>query len=104
MAKDGKEPQSYGSGPDWVSGKTGQSVNEQADTPPPEHQAFYDERRTDDTSSAAQGGLTSDVQRAERSDAEPAASPAEGATARITAQTGGAKRDSYFKKRDYEKE
>lgn len=29
MPKDTKEPQSYGSGPDWVTGKTGQKVTDE---------------------------------------------------------------------------
>jgi len=107
MPKDTREPQSYGSDADWVSGKTGEQVNEQASTPPPEHRDFYDERRESETSAPAQGGLTSDFQLAENEQAEnqragrqaeDAVSPLSG----VTTAAGGAKRGSYFRKRDYE--
>lgn len=102
MARDEREPQSYGSGKDWVTGKTGQQVNEQKSTPRPEHRDFYDERRESETSSPDQGGRISEVQLAES--AEPAGRPTgdDSPISKITTETGGAKRDSYFKKRDYE--
>lgn len=94
MPKDGKEPQSYGSGADWVTGKTGQEVNDQdsgevaqASVQPPEAKA---------------GGTPA------LHDEEPSAHPtitAQGNHAPITGTTsaeGGSKRDGYFKKRDYE--
>ena len=103
MPKETKEPQSYGSGSDWVTGKTGQQVNDQKSEPAPEHRPFYDESRESETTDAHQGGHTSDVQLAENA-AQPAgnASHAEPSVAKVTTNDGGAKRDSYFKKRDYE--
>lgn len=97
-----KEPQSYGSGSDWVTGRTGQEVNDQKSTPPPEHSDFYDERRESETTTPNQGGLTSDVQLAEN--AEPTGHPTgdDSPISKVTTQQGGAKRDSFFKKRDYE--
>jgi hypothetical protein len=95
-----KEPQSYGSGKDWVTGKTGQEVNDQASAPPAEHRDHYDSTHDTDTV-PDQGGRTSDVQLAENAQNAAPASGADDATTKITVKDGGAKRDSYFKKRDY---
>lgn len=102
MPGDTREPQSYGSGSDWVTGKTGQEVNEQKSEPAPEHRDFYDERRESESTAPDQGGHTSDFQLAES--AEPAGTPTgeESPVTKVTPQQGGAKRDSFFKKRDYE--
>jgi hypothetical protein len=92
MPKDQKEPQSYGSGPDWVTGKTGQEVNDQdggdssAAAPPP-----------------AKAGGTPALH-----DDEPVAHPSitaegdHGPTTGVTSAPGGTKTDGYFKKRDYQ--
>ena len=103
MPKDTKEPQSYGSGKDWVTGRTGQEVNDQDAPPPPEHAEFYDERRESETTMPDQGGRTSEYQLAEN-EAQPEGKPtsADGDAPRVTTQDGGAKRDSFFKKRDYD--
>lgn len=100
MPRDTKEPQSYGSGSDWVTGKTGQEVNDQASAPPAEHRDFYDSSREAQTV-PDQGGRTSDFQLADSD--EPAGQPqgADNPPSKVTAAEGGAKRDSYFKKRDY---
>ena len=98
-----REPQSYGSGKDWVTGRTDQQVNDPKSTPSPEHREFYDDRREPETTMPDQGGKTSETQLAE------SAQPAGGRTtdehspiSRVTGADGGAKRDSFFKKRDYE--
>ena len=52
---DKKEPQSYGSQGDWVSGHTGQKPN-------PEQPGSFDEHRENDASAPHQGGDTSPVQ------------------------------------------
>lgn len=106
MPGDTKEPQSYGSGSDWVTGKTGQEVNRQKSEPAPEHSDFYDERRESETSHEHQGGKTSDVQLAE-SDTPQGGGATSGTSAKdpvtkVTSNESGAKRDSFFKKRDYE--
>lgn len=104
MPKDTKEPQSYGSEKDWVTGRTGQEVNDQDAAPPPEQAEFYDERRESEASAPAQGGLTSPVQLAENAQAtgrttmDEHDSPLNG----VTTSPGGAKRGGFFKKRDYE--
>ena len=101
MPKDGKEPQSYGSGADWVTGKTGQEVNDQDAVPPAEHQEFYDSSRSERAVPNA-GGATSDAQRAESSESGGETSGTSESIPRITTAEGGAKRDSFFKKRDYD--
>lgn len=98
-----KEPQSYGSEKDWLTGKTGQEVNDQDSAPAPEHREFYDERRESEGSGDVQGGLTSPVQLAENPQGgggRPTGeeSPISG----VTTTPGGAKRGGYFKRRDYE--
>ncbi|HVG25942.1 MAG TPA: hypothetical protein VND45_17425 [Thermoanaerobaculia bacterium] len=97
-----KEPQSYGSGSDWVTGNTGQEVNEQKSEPAPEHRDFYDERRESETSSPVQGGQTSDFQLAENAESTEQPTGEESPVAKVTTADTGAKRDSFFKKRDYE--
>ncbi|HEX7151562.1 MAG TPA: hypothetical protein VF618_08755 [Thermoanaerobaculia bacterium] len=103
MPKDTREPQSYGSDADWVTGKTGQQVNDQAGVPAPEHREFYDDRQEQERSAPDQGGKISDVQLAE-SDAQPTGQGGEehDAATKVTVKDSGAKRDSYFRKRDYE--
>jgi len=104
MPKDTREPQSYGSDQDWLTGKTGQDVNDQgqASVPPPEHREFYDERRESETSGPQQGGLTSDFQLSEN--AQPTGRTTEERTPinGVTTTQTGAKRGSFFRKRDYE--
>lgn len=102
MPRDAKEPQSYGSQEDWVTGRTGETVNDPKAAPAPEHREFYDDRRETETTHEHQGGRTSDVQLAESQ--EPAGHPAGEypSAPGVTSQRGGAKRDSYFRKRDYE--
>lgn len=101
-----KEPQSYGSNEDWVTGKTGQTVQDQKSSPPPEHRDFYDARHESEQSAPTQGGLPSPHQEAESAGQSRAAGgAAEGEDApapKVTTQDGGAKRDSFFRKRDYE--
>lgn len=98
-----REPQSYGSGRDWVSGRTDQEVNDQKSEPAPEHREFYDERRESDVSLPDQGGKASDTQLAE-SAAVPSRTTRDERTpiSGVTGADGGAKRGSFFRKRDYE--
>ena len=105
MPKDTREPQSYGSGPDWVTGKTGQQVNDQKSEPAPEHREFYDERRESDTNAPDQGGKTSDLQLAESDQPDQPTGQPEGEFAPVSgviSAEGGSKRGGFFKKRDYE--
>lgn len=103
MPDDKREPQSYGSNTDWVTGHTGQQVNDPKSAPAPEHREFYDDRRESETSADHQGGKTSPVQRAETPE-PPSDVQRDDATSggKVTVQSGGTKTDSFFKKRDYE--
>ena len=104
MPKDTREPQSYGSEKDWLTGKTGQEVNDQgqASAPPPEHREFYDERRESESSAPAQGGLTSDVQLADSVQPTGHTDDEQSPLSGVNTSPGGAKRGSFFRKRDYE--
>ena len=93
MPKDQKEPQSYGSGPDWVTGKTGQEVNDQDDPGvvqasglPPENAGGT--HVPDDRESVAHPTINASGSHA----------PVTG----VTSAEGGTKTDGYFRKRDYE--
>lgn len=97
-----KEPQSYGSEKDWTTGNTGQQVNEQKSEPAPEHRDFYDERVESEENDGVNGGLTSPVQFADQNVPRTGASNDEPAVPRVTSEESGAKRDSYFRKRDYD--
>lgn len=108
MPSDGNEPQSYGSGEDWVTGETGEEINPPKSTPSPEHREFYDPRRESETSAPHQGGNMSGVQLDECShlddNCEHVDGPGDGENqpvSKVTSKHGGAKHDSYFRKRDY---
>jgi hypothetical protein len=103
MPGDTKEPQSYGSTGDWVTGQTGQEVNRQKSGPAPEHREFYDERRESEENRGVQGGQTSPVQLAEGGEQKQGEGedPHDTVT-KVTTRESGAKRDSFIKKRDYE--
>jgi|SRR5690349_16382019 len=114
MPADGKEPQSYGSGEEWVSGTTGEEVNDQKSSPASEHRSFYDERRESEESGPHQGGHTSGVQLADcdhsgecdhddanaNANANATVNDRQPVT-KVTSKEGGAKHDSFFRKRDY---
>ena len=87
---DKKEPQSYGSQGDWVSGRTAQKTN-------PERTGLDTENET----AQHQGGDTSPVQ--SREHAMPSGPPTDDGR-KVSTQRGGAKRGRYFKERDYEGE
>lgn len=97
-----KEPQSYGSNADWVTGKTDQTVNPQKSEPAPEHRQFYDERRESEESHGDQGGNLSPVQLAESDQAGGGEEVESLPGQNVSSDAGGAKMDSYFKKRDYD--
>jgi len=93
-----KEPQSYGSQGDWVTGHVGQEVNRQ------KPEGVGPNRLDSEESAPHQGGDTPDEQKNEQAAAPEACdtfdSGDEG-TKKVTALEGGAQRDSYFKQRDY---
>jgi hypothetical protein len=105
MPKETREPQSYGSEKDWVSGRTGQQVNDPKSSPPPEHGEFYDSSHdTDPPMSPDNGGKVSEFQLADN--AQPTTSSVSGDSTtpvqKVSTEEGGSKRGSYFRKRDYE--
>ncbi|HEV2722132.1 MAG TPA: hypothetical protein VG323_19075 [Thermoanaerobaculia bacterium] len=86
-----KEPQSYGSQGDWVSGDVDQEVNRLKGRPNSQHGDFYD-----------QGGKVSPEQIEENVQPGDACErDGEAPPRNVSTQPGGAKRDSYFRKRDY---
>lgn len=97
MPGDVKEPQSYGSQGDWSSGNVGETVNRQKGTPDSQHSDFYESRREED-SPAPQGGSVSPVQLADQQGADVAQ---HGADDQSAWKTTNAKRDGFFKERDY---
>ena len=108
MPSDGNEPQSYGSGEDWVTGEHGEEINPPKSTPSPEHREFYDSRRESETSAPHQGGYTSGVQLEECNHLDDGCDHGDGAAdgesqpiPKVTSKHGGAKHDSFFRKRDY---
>ena len=104
MPEDKKEPQSYGSGSDWLSGKVGETVNRQKGNPNSQHGDFYESRRDSEGNAPDQGGHVA----AQSNNAESVRpSPPVGqedveSPPKVKAEESGARRDSYFKRRDYE--
>jgi len=94
MDTDKKEPQSYGSGEDWVAGDTGQTVNRQKGAPDPESADFYASRHD-------QSPGTAPAEAVERPQPEGPAGGAHDAVHNVNAHESGAKRQSYWKERDY---
>ncbi len=98
----GKEPQSYGSEKDWVTGKTGQTVDRTPQKSDRHDEKFYESRHESDRSPAPTGGQMSPQRAGDDHDpvaADTAAVPA----AQPTAKQDGAGRGSFFKNRDYGK-
>jgi hypothetical protein len=90
-----KEPQSYGSGGDWVTGDVGEEVNRLKGHPNSQHGDFYESRHDSERSAPEQGGKVSP---------QPAASDDAGSAAPVNKGTkamGGAKRGGFFRDRDY---
>jgi hypothetical protein len=102
MAKE-KEPQSYGSQADWVTGNVGGTVNKQKSSPDAQHDDFYESRRDAEASEGDQGGQVSDEQLAENARVSGRGREAEEQpVTKVTDQASGAKRGGFFKDRDYE--
>jgi hypothetical protein len=97
-----KEPQSYGSQGDWLTGNTGQNVTtEQRNS---QRGDFYRSRHDSEESAPHQGGEISPRQRDESErHAAPRRDDIEAVPVqKVSAQETGARRDSFFRKRDYE--
>lgn len=103
MPEDKKEPQSYGSDRDWLTGDVGQEVNRQKGNPNSQHGDFYESRRDSEGNAPHQGGHTSaEYNAAEGVRPSPPVGEEVVPPPKVTDQEGGARRDSYFKKRDYD--
>ena len=85
---DAKEPQSYGSQADWLTGNTAQEVNRQKGQPNSQRGDFFAERDQKDT--------VSPQQLADNEQPTGAATGEHTPTQKVTD-----KRRGYFKKRDY---
>jgi hypothetical protein len=101
MPGDTKEPQSYGSQGDWSSGDVGETVNRQKGAPNSQHADFYESRREEENH-PPQGGSVSPVQMADNQSADVVQHGTDDEPAwKVTSAETGAKRDGYFKERDY---
>lgn len=102
MAND-KEPQSYGSQGDWVTGNVGEEVNRLAGRPNSQHGDFYESRHDSERSGPDQGGKVSPEQ-IDENERQGMARDVEGETSahKVTGAESGAKRGGFFRGRDYE--
>ncbi len=103
MPRDEKEPQSYGSQSDWTTGHTGETPSRE-DGEPASQADFYDSRRESETNAARQGGFgqpewTDHVDVLRPAPVDPSV---DDHVRKVTADKGGAKREGFFKRRDYE--
>src|ERR1051326_3235273 len=96
------EPQSYGSQAEWVQGDVGEEVNRLKGNTNSQHSDFYASRRESEDSGPDQGGRVSPEQMDENRLPSGRALEAGEPGHKVSAQESGAKRDSWFKKRDYE--
>lgn len=102
MPGDKKEPQSYGSQADWQSGETGQQVNRPKAAPAAPESDFYESRHDGETSGPGEGGSVSPVQAADTAGARVNSDRSGDVQSQnVTNAHGGARRDGFFKKRDY---
>jgi hypothetical protein len=104
MPRDENEPQSYGSQADWQKGDTGQEVSPLSGHPGSQNADFYESRRESETNAPDQGGLSQPEWTDHVDVLRPIQTVAEvGDSARkITGDKGGARREGFFRKRDYE--
>ena len=95
MAKD--EPQSYGSEKEWVTGETGQTVNPSESGPP------VRSRSTSGRTAGVVHGTSPDQSSGDGGPEvrAPLAGDAHTPVQKVTAKDRGAKRESYWKERDY---
>ena len=94
MANDEKnEPQSYGSSEEWVKGDTAQTVNRLKGPPNSQHGDFWAERQHGDDSPGPEQGSPDNPVGPARDAHDP--------VQKVTARESGAKRQSYWKDRDY---
>jgi len=96
-----REPQSYGSEKDWLTGKTDQTVEDTPNRVSRHDEEFYESRHDSSESVAKEGGQQSP----QRDDVANTAAPDMTATEVIdhasTSVSQATDRVSFFKKRDY---
>jgi len=97
MAEKNNEPQSYGSQSEWVRGDVGGEVNRLKGNPNSQHSEFYESQRDEEPTDTV-----SPEQLAENAEPVGPAYEVEGPVQKVTDQPAGAKRDGYFKRRDYD--
>ncbi|MFZ2490408.1 MAG: hypothetical protein WA208_02895 [Thermoanaerobaculia bacterium] len=97
-----KEPQSYGSQRDWVTGRTGEQPNDPKSAPTEEHRDFYADERESEWNAPYQGGRVSKASLDDTGRWAGSSGRTRESGGAVTTDEGGAKRNSYFKKRDYE--
>ena len=98
------EPQSYGSQAEWVKGKTSQNVNSSQGPEASPQSEFYAPHRDSEENAPEQGGLVSPVQTAESDRPGPGHADItddDPTVRKVNGEDGGAKRNSFFKDRDY---
>lgn len=97
-----KEPQSYGSQGDWVTGDVGEEVNRLEGHPSSQHGDFYESRQNAPRQMPEQGGKISPDQIEENvQPARKADSDGDAPVRNVTMTAAGAKRGGYFRDRDY---
>jgi hypothetical protein len=97
MAKN--EPQSYGSEKEWLTGDTGQTVNRLKGPPNSQHADFYASRPHEE-SAPDQGGKVSADSR-DQAEQKGSSDDAQTPVQKVTAKEQGARRQSFWKDRDY---
>lgn len=96
-----KEPQSYGSEADWLSGKTGETVQNTPNRVSRHDEEFYEDRHQSKESEAPDGGMQT-PKRADLKNAPAADQSKTEITGTATTKVSDASdRKSFFKKRDY---
>jgi hypothetical protein len=99
-----REPQSYGSNKEWLTGHTGEKLPEKDGIANETERKFYEPERESEHSHGTQGGMVAEetLETAAEQPVENAhEAPVTGtATQKISSQLGDEK-EGYFKKRDY---
>ena len=93
MAEKKNEPQSYGSQSEWVRGDVGQDVNRLEGNLNSQKSDFYESRESESGVSPEQIAGNQQPSGVSLDEGEP--------VQKVTDAESGAKRDGYFKKRDY---
>jgi hypothetical protein len=104
MPRDEKEPQSYGGQGGWVSGGTGQNLNGSGDRTDVQHDDFYAPRRETEVNVPPLGGGPQPAWTDHVDVLQPVSTvtEVEDPARKVTAEKGGARREGFFKSRDYQ--